>query len=345
MNDAHRLAGSTKDRLERAADELDRANRRTDALAVEPRLSELLGADDVTLETDLPVLLERLREAGSAAEKEQTALRMEESVDERALNALGSGGLLPATEEVQAALDALEAAGMNAWSGWRYLSTLDKKRRAAVLARAPQLVSGILLNEPEQVRLAEKVLAERRLLPTTIIPVATTEATTTDRLPDEAGIEFLVPPNPAMYDEEAADAEREAIALRHAERQRRLEALATSLADDSALSWKLKTWREDYPPGSVATLAEQLQNARTAHETARTALEQAEKEFQRLGEKAAGLRERVPELRAASAEAGSGPAGSKPSPRAPRRFPSGRTTSNARPRPPNGRRRRRPKPR
>ncbi|WP_410662598.1 hypothetical protein [Amycolatopsis sp. lyj-84] len=304
VNDAHRLAGSTKDRLERAAEELDRANRRTDALAVEPRLTELLGADDVALETDLPVLLERLREAGSTAEKEQTALRMEESVDERALNALGSGGLLPATEEVQAALDALEAAGMNAWSGWRYLSTLDKKRRAAVLARAPQLVSGILLNEPDQVRLAEKVLAERRLLPTTIIPVATTGATTTDRLPGEAGIEFLVPPNPAMYDEEAADAEREAIALRHAERQRRLEALATSLADDSALSWKLKTWREDYPPGSIATLAEQSQNARTAHETARTALDQAEKEFQRLGEKATGLRERVPELRTASAEAG-----------------------------------------
>ncbi|WET82168.1 hypothetical protein P3102_13675 [Amycolatopsis sp. QT-25] len=304
VNDAHRLAGSTKDRLERAADELDRANRRTDALAVEPRLVELLGADDVALETDLPVLLERLREAVATAEKEQTTLRMEESVDERALNALGSGGLLPATEEVQAALDALEAAGMTAWSGWRYLSTLDKKRRAAVLARAPQLVSGILLNEPEQVRLAEKVLAERRLLPTTIIPVATTEATTTDRLPGEAGIEFLVPPNPAMYDEEAADAEREAIALRHAERQRRLEALATSLADDSALSWKLKTWREDYPPGSIATLAEQLQSARTAHETARTTLEQAEKEFQRLGEKATVLRERVPELRAASAEAG-----------------------------------------
>ncbi|MFC9251978.1 coiled-coil domain-containing protein [Amycolatopsis thailandensis] len=304
VNDAHRLAGSTKDRLERAAEELDRANRRTDALAVEPRLSELLGADDVALETDLPVLLERLREAGSAAEKEQTALRMEESVDERALNALGSGGLLPAPEEVQAALDALEAAGMNAWSGWRYLSTLDKKRRAAVLARAPQLVSGILLNEPEQVRLAEKVLAERRLLPSTIIPVATTEATTTDRLPGEAGIEFLVPPNPAMYDEEAADAEREAIALRHAERQRRLEALTTALADDSALSWKLKTWREDYPPGSIATLAEQRQNARAAHETARTALDQAEKEFQRLGEKATGLRERVPELRTASAEAG-----------------------------------------
>ncbi|WP_410654898.1 hypothetical protein [Amycolatopsis sp. lyj-112] len=304
VNDAHRLAGSTKDRLERAAEELDRANRRTDALAVEPRLTELLGVDDVALETDLPVLLERLRESGATAEKEQTSLRMEESVDERALAALGSGGLLPATEEVQAALDALEAAGMNAWSGWRYLSTLDPKRRAAVLARAPQLVSGILLNEPEQVRLAEKVLAERRLLPTTIIPVATTEATATDRLPGEAGIEFLVPPNPAMYDEEAADAEREAIARRHAERQRRLEALATSLAEDGALSWKLKTWREDYPPGSIATLAEQLQSARTAQETAHTALDQAEKEFQRLGEKANTLRERVPELRTASGEAG-----------------------------------------
>ncbi|MEV0072865.1 hypothetical protein [Amycolatopsis sp. NPDC050768] len=302
VNEANQLAGSTQDRLVRAAEDLDRAHRRTDALAVEPRLVELLGADDVRLESDLPVLLQRLREASAAVEKEQTALRMEESADERALAALGSGGLLPPPHDVQAALDALEEAGITAWSGWRYLSKLDAGRRADVLERLPQLVAGVLLNDAAQVPRAREVLAAGRLLPSAVIAVGTTEAFQSDDGEAAAGVEFLVPPNPAMYDEEAADTEREAVALRHAERQRRLEQLAGALATDGALTWKLTTWREDYPAGAIATLAEQAESARVARETGQTALGQAEAEFARLSEKAAALRERVPALRLAVAD-------------------------------------------
>ncbi|WP_326947856.1 hypothetical protein OG439_03425 [Amycolatopsis sp. NBC_01307] len=301
VNEAHQLAGTTLDRFERATEDLDRAHRRTDALAAEGRLVELLGADDVALESDLPVLLERLREASASVEKEQTALRMEESADERALAALGSGGLLPPPQDVQAALDALEEAGITAWSGWRYLSKLDAARRAEVLESLPQLVSGVLLNDAAHADRAREVLTSRRLLPSAIIAVGTTEALLAET-PAAPGVEFLVPPNPAMYDEEAADAEREAVARRNTERQRRLEALSAKLSADGALNWKLTTWREDYPPGAVATLADQAQAARTARETARTALQQADVEFARLSEKTASLRERVPELRAAAAE-------------------------------------------
>ncbi|MFJ1764604.1 hypothetical protein ACIOD2_30070 [Amycolatopsis sp. NPDC088138] len=301
VNEAHQLAGTTQDRFERATEDLDRAHRRTDALAAEGRLVELLGADDVALESDLPMLLERLREASASVEKEQTALRMEESADERALSALGSGGLLPPPQDVQAALDALEEAGITAWSGWRYLSKLDAARRAEVLESLPQLVSGVLLNDAAHADRAREVLTTRRLLPSAIIAVGTTEALLAEAAA-APGVEFLVPPNPAMYDEEAADAEREAVARRNTERQRRLEALSAKHSADGALTWKLTTWREDYPPGAIATLAEQAQAARTARETARTALTQAEAEFARLSEKTASLRERVPELRAAAAE-------------------------------------------
>ncbi|PKV90310.1 chromosome segregation ATPase [Amycolatopsis echigonensis] len=303
VNEAHQLAGSTQDRLVRAAEDLERAHRRTDALAAEPRLMELLGADDVKLESDLPVLLQRLRDASAAVEKEQTALRMEEQADERALAALGSGGLLPPPEDVQAALDALEQAGITAWSGWRYLSKLDSVRRAEVLERMPQLVAGVLLNDAAQVKRAREVLESSRLLPSAVVAVGTTDAFQAADVPAAAGVEFLVPPNPAMYDEEAADTEREAVAQRHAERQRRLERLSESLAADGALTWKLTTWREDYPAGAIGTLAEQAESARVARETAQTALAQAEAEFARLSEKAAALRERVPALRTAAAEA------------------------------------------
>jgi hypothetical protein len=302
VNEAHQLSGSTQDRFERATEDLDRAHRRTDALAAEGRLIELLGAEDIALESDLPVLLERLRDASAAVEREQTALRMEESTDERALAALGSGGLLPPPQDVQAALDVLEEAGITAWSGWRYLSKLDTERRVAVLESLPQLVSGVLLNDAAHASRAREVLTRRRLLPSAIIAVGTTGALNAE-VPAASGVEFLVPPNPAMYDEEAADAEREAVAHRHSERQRRLEALSAKLSADGALTWKLTTWREDYPPGAVATLAEQAQAARAARETARTALEQAEAEFARLSEKSVALRERVPALRTAQTEA------------------------------------------
>ncbi|MBN6040775.1 hypothetical protein [Amycolatopsis sp. 195334CR] len=301
-NEAHQAAGSARDRHERAAEELDRANRRTDSLAAEPRFVELLGTDDVQLETDVPSLTDRLREARATAEREQTSLRMAESADERILAALGSGGLLPPPEEVQAALDALESAGITAWSGWRYLSKLDAKKRAVVLSRAPQLVSGVLLNEPSQVDRAREVLTGLKLLPSAMIAVGTTAAVNTaaekNADPPE-GVDFLVPPNPAMYDEDAADAERRAVAERHATRLRRLSALDESLAADGALSWKLTTWREDYPPGALANLAERAQSAITARDNAEKALTAANTELERLTAKRVSLRERVPDLRAA----------------------------------------------
>lgn len=297
-HEAQRAAAGARDRAQRAAEELTRAHRRTDALAAEPRLAELLGTDTVTLETDTPAVLERLAEARGEAEREQTTLRMEESRDERALGALGSGGLLPAPEELQAALEVLEQAGVTAWSGWRYLSTLDPSTRADAVRRAPQLVSGVLVNDPAQLGRAEEVLTEHRLLPGAAIAVGTTAALADRDLGEAPGVAFLVPPNPAMYDEDAADAEREAISRRQHDRQRRLAELEEAIGGDAALTWKLTSWREDYPPGSIAVLAERAQEAETEREAAERHADEAERTAARLAEKRDGLRERIPALRA-----------------------------------------------
>lgn len=295
--EAQREAAAARDRADRAAEELTRAHRRTDALAAEPRLAELLGTDTVTLETDTPALLDRLAEARAEAEREQTTLRMEESRDERALGALGSGGLLPPPEEVQAALDVLEEAGITAWSGWRYLSTLDSAARADAVRRAPQLVAGVLLNDPAQLDRAQEVLTEHRLLPGAVIAVGTTAALADRELAEAPGVAFLVPPNPAMYDEDAADAERGAISRRQHDRQRRLAELEESIGADAALTWKLTTWREDYPPGSIAVLAERAHEADSARDAAAQAVTEAEQTTERLTGKRDDLRGRVPTLR------------------------------------------------
>lgn len=282
-------------RADRTAAELAKAHRRTDSLAAHPRLLELLGGDNVHLETDTPSLLKRLREARATAEREQTSLRMAESADERALAALGSGGLLPAPPEVQAALDVLEQAGVTAWSGWRYLSTMDDRARARVLERLPHLVGGVLVNDAAQLPRAKRALADAKLLPSVVLPVATKDAVRGGET--TPGIEFLVPPNPAMYDEEAADTERQAILARHARRQKQLETLATAIGDDAALEWKLTTWREDYPPGALGTLAEEAETAAGELAGCRAAVATAEREPADLAARRSRLREVLPPLR------------------------------------------------
>ncbi|TQI93883.1 hypothetical protein [Amycolatopsis cihanbeyliensis] len=298
----HRVS-TARDRSERAAAELDKAHRRTDSLAAEPRLAELLGGESVQPETDAPALQTRLREARAEAERERMALRMAEQVDERALAALGSGGLLPAPAEVQSVLDVLEGAGVPAWSGWRYLSTLDRAERGRALERFPHLVGGVLLNDPAALPRAEAALAEAKLLPSVLLAVGTTAAVRAEDGAGPAGLEFLVPPNPAMYDEEAADAEREAIAARHARRQKQLESLSAAIEADAALEWKLTTWREDYPAGALGRLAEEAEDAAGELTEAGVAERRASTSAEELTAKRARLREDVPRRRAAAREA------------------------------------------
>ncbi|UQS25551.1 hypothetical protein L1857_23415 [Amycolatopsis thermalba] len=296
LHAAQQRAATAQSRAAHAAEELAKAHRRADSLAAHPRLLELLGGDNVQLETDTPALLTRLREARAAAEREQTALRMEESADERALAALGSGGLLPAPPEVQSALDVLEAAGITAWSGWRYLSTMDAAGRERVLRDLPHLLGGVLINDPAQLDRARQVLADAKLLPSVVLPVGTTQAVRASGA--APGVDFLVPPNPAMYDEEAADTERQAIAARHARRQKQLEALAGAIGDDAALEWKLTTWREDYPAGALATLAEEAEAAATEQTEAEAAVAAQERAVTDLAARRARLRDAIPALRA-----------------------------------------------
>ncbi|NIH79987.1 hypothetical protein [Amycolatopsis viridis] len=296
LHAAQQRAAAAQARAAHAAEELAKAQRRTGNLAAHPRLLELLGGDTVQLETDTPALLTRLREARTAAEREQTALRMAESADERALAALGSGGLLPAPPEVQSALDVLEAAGITAWSGWRYLSTMDSAGRERVLRDLPHLLGGVLVNDPAHLDRARQVLAGANLLPSVVLPVGTTEAVRAGGA--APGVAFLVPPNPAMYDEEAADTERQAIAARHARRQKQLDALASAIGDDAALEWKLTTWREDYPPGALATLAEEAEAAATEQTEAAAAIAAQERALADLGARRNRLREAIPALRA-----------------------------------------------
>src|SRR5215470_3828471 len=261
-------AGTAAHEAQRAADAAEtlasvaetaatRASEWADSLAGQPRLAGLLGVETVDPGTDAPAALELLATAIETADQDAAELRVANNADRRALVALGEGGLLPAPDDVTSTVDVLGAAGITAWAGWRYLSTMAPADRDAVLERYPHLVGGVVVNDPDQLEHAERVVA--RLLPRSIVAVGTTAAVHAggcDPAADPpAGLAFLVPPNPAMYDEERAEAERGAITDRYRRRAERLAELDEQITADRELAGEIRRFRAGYPPGRVAELA------------------------------------------------------------------------------------------
>jgi hypothetical protein len=253
---------------ESAARAFEHVERTARALQAEERLAELIGTEQIQPETDAPVLIDALDASIRTAEEEQTALKIETAGDQRVLDALGADGLLPPAPHVTDGLAVLEAEKITAWSGWRYLSMLPPHVREQVLGTHPHLVDGIVLNNPDNLGKAEQKLAEARLLPRGVVAVGTTRAINDLDLPGPAGVGFIVPPNPAMYDEDQAEEERRSITERQRKRAGRLSTLDERTREDQRLLARLHAWQNDHPPGTW----ERLRTAKATTEAELTAV-------------------------------------------------------------------------
>ncbi|MEU9915632.1 hypothetical protein [Streptomyces sp. NPDC051001] len=274
--------------------------RLAEGLAAEPRLAELLsltgasdsghggvpvpraGADgakkdgptgrDGGEETLTPEELDRfadelrelLDDAVSAAERHLFELRTAAADDSRILGALGDGGLLPPGPDVLATVEFLGEHGIPALPGWRYLAqAVDPADHARVLAARPELVDGVIITDPDTHARAREALNEAALLPRSAVAVGTAAALLAPTPAPGTGSEavFLVPPNPAMHDEHAADEERQTLRARATERDDEIRSLAARLAKDRELAARLASWRTGCPAGRLVELAQ------TAHDT------------------------------------------------------------------------------
>ncbi|WP_030855487.1 hypothetical protein [Streptomyces griseus] len=224
--------------------------------------------------------LRRLLDAAvSSAERQLFDLRTAAADDSRILGALGDGGLLPPGPDVLATVEFLGEHGIPALPGWRYLAqSVDPADHARVLAARPELVDGVVITDPVSYARAREALGSAALLPRSAVAVGTAAALLAPVPAQEAdgdtGV-FLVPPNPAMHDEHAADEERQALRARAAARDEEIRALAGRLAGDRALAARIGAWRADCPPGMLAELAAAATAAREAAETARAVLDEA----------------------------------------------------------------------
>ncbi|MFE1383155.1 hypothetical protein ACFW6S_29835 [Streptomyces sp. NPDC058740] len=225
---------------------------------------------------ELRALLDR---SIASAERQLFDLRTAAADDNRILGALGDGGLLPPGPDVLATVEYLGEHGIPALPGWRYLAqAVAPADHAAVLAARPELVDGVVITDPVSYTRAREVLSGAALLPRSTVAVGTAAALLAPVPAPDSGQDtdvFLVPPNPAMHDEHAADEERQALRSRAAARDEEIRALAARLTGDRSLAARIGSWRADCPPGMLAELAAVAASARTAAETAAAALAEA----------------------------------------------------------------------
>ncbi|MFI1420758.1 hypothetical protein ACH4VX_22785 [Streptomyces sp. NPDC020731] len=220
-------------------------------------------------------LRELLDDAVSSAERQLFDLRTAAADDARILGALGDGGLLPPGPDVLATVEFLGEHGIPALPGWRYLAqAVDPADHARVLAARPELVDGVVITDPDSHLRAREALSDAALLPRSAVAVGTAAAllAPTPAPATDTGDVFLVPPNPAMHDEHAADEERRTLRTRATERDEEIRALAARLGKDRELAARLASWRTGCPAGRLTELAG------TAHE-ARAFAEESEAEL------------------------------------------------------------------
>ncbi|MFC9456556.1 hypothetical protein ACFT16_12505, partial [Streptomyces sp. NPDC056983] len=224
---------------------------------------------------DLKALLD---DGVASAERQLFDLRTAAADDARILGALGDGGLLPPGPDVLATVEFLGEHGIPALPGWRYLAqAVDPADHARVLAARPELVDGVVITDPDTHARAREALGGAALLPRSAVAVGTAAALLAPTPHEETGDSgvFLVPPNPAMHDEHAADEERQALRTRATERDEEIRALATRLSKDRELAARIGSWRTGCPAGRLAELAAAAQEARAFADEAEAELAEA----------------------------------------------------------------------
>ncbi|MFJ3511587.1 coiled-coil domain-containing protein [Streptomyces luteogriseus] len=250
----------------------------TDSEPVAPPASGEQGLTPEELDRFADDLRDLLDDAVSSAERQLFDLRTAAADDSRILGALGDGGLLPPGPDVLATVEFLGEHGIPALPGWRYLAqAVDPADHARVLAARPELVDGVIITDPDSHARARQALGDAALLPRSAVAVGTAAAllAPTPAPDSDSGDVFLVPPNPAMHDEHAADEERQALRARATERDEEIRTLAARLGKDRELAARLASWRTGCPAGRLTELARAAHDSRAFAEEAEAELAEA----------------------------------------------------------------------
>ncbi|MET7423589.1 hypothetical protein [Dactylosporangium sp. NPDC005555] len=268
--DAHDALGRARRLREDADRALQTVVERAAPLTADEIVRVALTADVVDVDMlDLVAdhLAEQLSRDEVTVEQRLGGLRDAQRTDQRLLDALGDGGLLPPRAEVEAGLHVLHAAGVGAHAGWRYLAeNVPAAERGRTIAAHPQLADGVVVVDQAALRDARDALTAARLLPAAAIAVGTGARMLKigDRSDDDTesagdGQQFVVEPNPALFDTEAAERRREQLRETMQSRGVDIHQESTTVEHLRRVRTELTGWRRECPAGRLAYLRADLQ--------------------------------------------------------------------------------------
>ncbi|MFB7211103.1 hypothetical protein [Streptomyces sp. NPDC056255] len=257
-----RELGEARRQHEEVWDELTTAQREREALMAEVRLRELAGAADedvldlVAVGADLANLLDAQVEAADAALAGERAQALD---DQRVREALEHDGFCPPPREVEEAVAALRAAGVDtAVSGLQFLrETVPAHRHDDVLATVPHLIGGVVVCGPAPDVDLAAVVRRTGLSLRGVVAVGTQEQATV--LGDGNGNGFTVlPVHPAALDADAAERELRRLSGRLDALDDRLRELTRLREKDRALAVRLRTHLGAFGPEAQAGLEQKM---------------------------------------------------------------------------------------
>ena len=273
--DADRELTAARLAQDRAATLLEQVIDRAARLAADEHVLAALGTEALAVaevDANAEAITDRFTADIAGHEERLGDLKASQREDHRLLDALGGGGLLPARSEVAAAVDKLRAAGIPAHPGWRYLAeNVTAAQRAALIDAHPQLADGVVLVDAAALPDARERLAAAQLLPAAAIAVGTGAGLLDE--PDDADAhevdaQFVVEPNPALFDLDAAEARRLQLTEVMNERGAEIASRESDLTGMRAIAGELTLWRQECPPGRLAELTDTLSGADAALDAA-----------------------------------------------------------------------------
>lgn len=236
---------------------------RRDALATDPRMALYLPAEDADLLGMGRIVRDSINDSIRRADGALIDLALDGADDERALAGIEQTSLLPPAPDLARACAVLEQAGISAVAGWTYLADAvpSSERRLAAFLAAPELTSGVLVQDPADLARARELLADAGLRATSLVALGTTAEL--QNAGDGPATRFVVPPNAALFDSTLASEERERREETSARRAEQRRGIEIDREQDRALYDRVSTLLAECPPERLVELDQRVASLRT----------------------------------------------------------------------------------
>ena len=288
------------------AERLAGFERRADALGNQVRVRELLQDSDPDVFSSYFDLLAALDAALVATDAEVLSERLGIAADEQASHALATEGLLPPRAAVAAVVERLDAAGITAHPGWRYLAENypDVSTHPGLIAALPEICDGVIVYGDLARAAAE--LDGVELADAVVLSSARAFA-------EPGAAKIVVGPVAARHDRDAGAAAAGLLGPRIDASRARAGSLIARRQADAALAGTMRALLDELPDGGIVVLRATVTAAADVAkatdgkvidaeiqtrelEGSQLQLEEARSEAQREQEQAASAAARVEEL-------------------------------------------------